>query len=255
MPSSVMKRMLRTLLGEGGPPTEEAVPEAVQARLRTLVAAGSRTIYPQVEPPLVDIVRAAWAVGRTINVSDIGYGPTHWESERGTHDSPFPYYRFLAGFVRTRNVRRILEVGTHHGGSIQAMLRGMDGDSGACAVTVDISDINPKLRDIPGLRKLTGDANSESIIHQVVDAFAAEPIDLLYIDAAHYFVPTLTSLGVYNTLLRPRFIILDDIVLNESMSRLWSIIRLSFGGEAINCSDVDTAIRHSVCGFGVLRIR
>ena len=82
-----------------------------------------------------------------------------------------------------------------------------------------------------------------------------EPTDLLYVDADHRFLPTITSVGLYTFLLKPRLIVLDDIMLNSEMRAMWSLIRAAYGAEAINCADVIPEIRERTCGFGLVRLR
>jgi hypothetical protein len=60
-----------------------------------------------------------------IELPDAIYGPAHWSGDKKFHDESFPYYFFLAGFVRLKNCRSIFEVGTHYGGSTLAMLHGI----------------------------------------------------------------------------------------------------------------------------------
>jgi hypothetical protein len=206
-------------------------------------------------PPLADVIKTAWEVGRCIDLSDIGYGPAHWEGGERFIRTPEPNYFFLAGLVRSQNFKRIFEVGTHYGGSILSMMRGITPYDNARLVTVDITDLNPVLHTLPNLTKLTGDTNTEEIIQKAVIHLKGEPIDLLYIDADHKFLPTLSNFCVYSTLLRPRMIVMDDIVLNDSMCAMWNVVRVAYGTEAVNCVDVIPEIRSSACGFGLLRLR
>ncbi len=195
-------------------------------------------------------IRHAWTVGQTIDISGAVYGPADWTK---FHDAPGPYYPFLAGFVRTHVCKRIVEIGTNFGGSATAMLRGMmDEGPEPLLVTIDIVDRNPDLHSIPRLKKLTGDANRPAIVKEAVLAVGA-PIDLLYIDADHRFLPTLTNLGLYCLLLQPRYIIIDDILLNPEMRALWDILTVTFKSNAINCADVVPEIRSSNVGFGLIQ--
>jgi hypothetical protein len=227
----------------------------LRREIERLAVAGKARIYEPKTPPLDVMIREAWVVGQGIDVSDVGYGPAHWGDGKQFHDAAIPYYSFLAGLIRTQACARILEVGTHHGGSIQSMIRGMADPASARVVTIDITDINSSLHAIPCLTKLTGDANSEAVIHQVLAIFQGEPIDLLYIDANHSFMPTITNLGLYATLLRPRLVVMDDIVLNPEMKVLWQVLRAAFGAEAVDCVDVVPEIRSPACGFGLMRLR
>lgn len=202
---------------------------------------------------LAVIVRSAWNEGQTIDLSNVGYGPAHWDNGNKPCDKPMPYYHFLAGFVRSQNCKRIFEIGTHFGGSIISMHRGITEPSKAQIITVDISNINPAIHHMPGVTKITGDANSDGVIKLTAAAMGGEPIDLLYIDAAHEFGPTMINLGVYIFLLQPRFVLIDDIVLNDEMRSLWNAVCATRGSNAINCADVVPEIRTPNVGFGLLR--
>lgn len=206
-------------------------------------------------PPLSDIIRSAWAVGQTIDLSNIGYGPTHWQGGKKFLDTPSPYYFFLAGLIRSMNFKRVFEIGTHYGGSILSMLRGVTDLDNAKLVTVDVTDLNPQLHTIPHLTRITGNANREEIIQQAVLNFGKIPIDLMYIDADHRFIPTIMSLGIYNTLLRPQMIVVDGIMLYDTMKAMWNAMRVAYGSEAINCLDVVPEIKPRSCGFALLRMR
>jgi len=204
---------------------------------------------------LAEIIQRAWTVGQTIDLSDVGYGPPHWKAEGKLHETPFPYYFFLAGLVRSQNCKRIFEIGTHYGGSTYSMLRGGVSQSEMKIVTVDITDLNPNLHKIQAITKIIGDANGEAVLKSAVLALSDAPIDLLYVDAAHEFLPTITNLGLYILLLRPRFVVIDDIVLNEGMRSLWNTIRVTQGSRAVNCLDVIQDIRTPNVGFGLLRLQ
>jgi len=203
---------------------------------------------------LESIVKDAWLAGRQIDLAGVQFGPSFrgWQ-ETGFVPGPVPYYYFLAGLVRSQGCSRILEIGTHFGGSALSMLRGIGDPSKAKLVTVDISDRNPALHRMAGVTKLTGDANGETVIREVVDRFGGSQIDLMFVDADHSFSATALSLGAYGMLLRPRLVVLDDIAFNEGMQALWSRLRASY--EAVNCSDIVPAIRIKECGFGLMRLR
>lgn len=207
---------------------------------------------PQHGAGLAQKVRDAWAVGQTIALDGIGYGPPHWKGET-FHDVPLPYYFFLAGLVRSQGCRTICEVGTHYGGSTFSMQRGA-GDA-AQILTLDVADINPQIARTAGITKLTGDANSNALVKAAALHFNGYPIDLLYIDADHKFAPTLASVALYCLLLRPRLVVLDDVVLNPQMRTLWHVLTAAYGASAVNCSDIVTEIRDKAVGFGLLELR
>jgi hypothetical protein len=135
------------------------------------------------------------------------------------------------------------------------MMRGLDQPDKAKILTVDLTDLNPGLHSVIGLQKIIGDANTEGVIQQAITYFEGEPIDMIYVDANHSFLPTIENISLYGILLRPAIIVLDDIVLNESMQAMWNVVRAAYGAEAVNCVEVIPEIRSGAVGFGLLRLR
>lgn len=223
------------------------------------LAARGRNIRSNVKTtdaaPIKELVSQAWTLGQAIELPNAFYGPTHWEGTKKFHDGPFPYYFFLAGFVRSQNCRAIFEIGTHYGGSALAMFYGIADKSAARIVTVDISDLNQALHHTLGIIKLTGDANCEAIVKNSVLRVGDEPIDLLYVDADHRFAPTITNLGIYCLLLRPRFVIIDDILLDGEMRCVWDVVSAAYGADAVNCAEVIPKIRAPNVGFALVRLQ
>ncbi len=201
-----------------------------------------------------EIVRQAWSVGQTIELPDAFYGPAHWGDGKAFHNKPLPYYFFLAGFVRSQNCRSIFEIGSHYGGSALAMLHGIADKNAAGIVTVDISDLNDALHHTLGISKLTGDANDEATIKQAILCAGNAPIDLLYVDADHRFLPTITNLALYVLIMRPHFAIIDDILLNSEMRTMWDAVRAAYGPDAVNCVEVVSEIRDQNVGFGLCKV-
>ncbi len=229
--------------------------EELDRRVAALASSATTLFGNQVEPALDDIISKAWTVGQNIDLSGIGYGPAHWQGGERFVSTPTSYYHFLAGIVRSRSFQRIFEIGTHYGGSILSMMRGVEDLNQAKLLTVDVTDLNPALHSLTGLEKITGDANTEGVIEKAIIYFEGEPVDMMYIDANHSFLPTIENIGLYGILLRPAIVVLDDIVLNESMQAMWNVIGAAYGAEAVNCADVIPEIRSSACGFGLLRLR
>src|SRR5262249_7671088 len=180
-------------------PQDSAVPDL---ELDTRLAA--RAAACRGDPALVDIVRQAWGAGQAIDVSDVVYGPAHWNSADRFSAESFPYYNFLAGLVASQSCRRIFEVGSHYGGSTLSMLRGMRDPAEGRIVTVDITALNPALHASPAIIKLVGDANTAALLQEAALAMGEGPIDLLYVDADHRFLSTLTNLGLYVLAFNPR---------------------------------------------------
>lgn len=204
---------------------------------------------------LKSVIEEAWLAGKAMDLRSVHFGPSlpGWEDNR-FFDRPHPYYFFLAGLSRSQKCTRILEIGTHFGGSALSMYRGIGDSATANLVTVDRTDLNPALHGLPGFTKLTGDANSQAVIQNVLRLFSGRMIDVMFIDSNKLFMSTTLALGVYGMLLRPRFIVLDDISLCDDMRTLWSSLRSCYE-DAVNCIDIIPQIREEKCGFGLLRLR
>ena len=201
------------------------------------------------------LVSEAWKHGQEIDIGKAVYGPAHWGGAKKFADDSFPYYHFLAGLVRTQDCQHIIEIGTHFGGSTLAMHAGFNAKRGCQIITLDITDENRELHEIPEISKFTGDANSELQMKKVLLEAPAVSIDLLYVDAAHDFWPTLQNIAIYAAVFRPRFIVIDDIVLNDEMRLLWAMLKRCYGDRAVNCVDLIPAIRSAQVGFGLIDLR
>ncbi|QBQ54511.1 class I SAM-dependent methyltransferase [Nitrosococcus wardiae] len=206
---------------------------------------------------LTEILEEAWAIGQSINLEDIGYGRIHWGNKRDIKNTPGSHYYLLAGLVRFFSFRRICEIGTHCGGSTRAMYQGFEGDEDTLIVTLDVTKESDKyLKDFKGIEKIRGDANQRKQIEQVVEFFGGQPIDFLFIDADHKFVPTLFNYTIYSTLLRPKLVCLDDITLNPEMQQVWSYVQMSVpAGDAVNVAEIIPEVRPGKPGFGCVLMR
>jgi|SRR6185437_6570271 len=191
-----------------------------------------------------DLIHTAWNTRKSIDLSGIVYGP---ETTSGKYLNTTPnYYYFLAGFVRSQHCKRILEIGTNFGGASLAMVK-----AGAeKIVTIDVTDVNQALYSVPQITKLTGDANNEGVFKRALVEMGTEPIDLLFLDADHRFMPTMMNFALYSMSLRPTFILLDDIHRNDSMQSLWDAMRII--RKAVDCVDIIPEIRSKDCGFGLI---
>lgn len=203
---------------------------------------------PEVTPSRLE---EAMATGRGLPLDGCVYGPPHW---KGTFvDEAAPYYPFLAGFVRTFGVSRIMELGTHYGGSTLAMHVGLRPElaSGARIVTVDVTRLNEEGLRRPGISRLTGDSLAPDIVAAAMRAFDGH-IDVLYVDTVHTYRQTLENVAVYANRLKPRFIILDDIRLNPGMCALWEHL-VSLHGDGT--FDLSTLVERESAGFGLIACR
>jgi hypothetical protein len=189
--------------------------------------------------------------GRSLDLDGCSYGVWHDDFVTSPHD----YYYFLAGLVRTRRFAQIVEIGTHYGGAITAMSRGIT-EHDRCEsrlVTVDITNLNQHtLAGVPHLRRIQGDSLQPSVVRRVCRHFAGGPIDLLYVDSRHERRETMENIAIYANRLRPQVIVVDDINLNREMRQLWlDIVALDPGVT----SDVSLLVNRRSAGFGVIECR
>ena len=189
----------------------------------------------------------AMAEGRELDLSDSLYGGP--DRERAAR--PPGYYQFLAGLVRSRDYRRVVEIGTHYGGSTQALCKGVSASAldDACVVTIDVTRLNDEaLRSVPFLRRVQGDSLRPEVVEEACAHFDG-PIDLLYVDSFHQRSETLQNIAVFANRLRPKVVIIDDIHLNPSMRDLWSELESMDGVVAY---DLSTLVRRGPAGFGIV---
>ena len=206
--------------------------------------------------PLENVVRSAWEVGKTIDLAGIGYGRIHWGNLKDVRPEPVPYYFFLAGLARLCGAMRICEIGTHSGGSARALRRGMSSTQ-ADLVTIDMTEISdPQLVGERGIRKIVGDAGSPAVIDAVREHFGAQRgIDVLFIDSDHQMKPTLDQYRAYVSALQPRFVVLDDIAINQGMAEAWRLVCEGVPtGEAVNVADIEPRARSKSSSLGLMRL-
>jgi hypothetical protein len=205
-----------------------------------------------------DIVTAAWSMRDKFDLTGIGYGRISWGNKQDVITDPFPYYFFLAGMVRLTAAIRIVEVGTHQGGSAKAMAVGLGGRPGKI-VTFDVKDSGLKtIGEHAVVKPFQCDANGEEAYRVCLREFGDNKIDFAYIDTAHKFWPTLQSFILYGEILAADFIVLDDITLNEEMNEFFALIRRRYGEDnTIDASVLYPQIRMAGeprPGFGVVRL-
>lgn len=202
--------------------------------------------------PLDEICRRALEEGRKIDLAGCNYGET--DGCCRYVGRPTSYYYFLAGLARTRGLRYVLESGTHCGGSILSIYRGIGEENiGDCRlVTVDIAVKNAEVMDRhPRITRICGDSLNPEIIEKASGSFDG-PIDLLYIDSLHEYAHTKECMDAYSRRLDPEFIVLDDIRLSGEMARLWREIEERFGPSALDISEM---VSRRKAGFGIVRCR
>ena len=201
---------------------------------------------------ILDVCKQAMAEGLKIDLKGCSYGET-------TGCCPFihrptNYYHFLAGFIRTQRMKDILEIGTHFGGSIMSMSRGLSERHipESTLVTVDIISKNEDgFKAYPRVKRVRGDSLSEKAVAEATGCFKG-PIDLLYIDSVHEYEHTRNNMDIYGEKLDPKYVILDDIRQCASMRELWKDVVKKFGEMAFDASEI--SIRKGA-GFGVIKWR
>src|SRR5437763_10573119 len=95
--------------------------------------------------PMREIVLEAWRHHDQFNLDGIGYGRIHWGNFTDVSQGPNDYYFFLASMVFLTSSRRVVEIGTHHGGSARALCAGFREPSVSRLITFDITDEGAKL--------------------------------------------------------------------------------------------------------------
>lgn len=170
-----------------------------------------------------------------------------------------PYYFFLAGFINIMNVKSVIEIGTHKGGSANAMAISNEDLN---LVTIDTNEYEMAANRLDGLqncRRLIGNPlyfwNYRKIKKLV---FKAERQRLMFIDAKKNG-PWIEKVIKKYSFFEPDFILIDDITFDNEMSRWWTDFS-SRKKNAINVVDyLGRDVRNSRqsdknlnCGFGLI---
>jgi predicted O-methyltransferase YrrM len=169
-----------------------------------------------------------------------------------------PYYYFLAGLVDLTGAQRIVEIGTHQGGSARAMAAALRRGQSKI-VTFDITGEGVmRIGRHPIIKPYQCDANSPAARLICEREFPEGKIDFAFIDTAHEFAPTIASFVLCAEILAADFIVLDDITLNLEMAKAWNRIRERYGdANTIDASALIPEIRppgDTRPGFGVVRL-
>lgn len=188
--------------------------------------------------------------GKKIDLKDCLYDS---RSSNSNHIDPPDYYCFLAGLTRLNEFSRILEIGTFMGGSISAMSKGLSENARRTAVLVTV-DIDNKsehsLKAYSDINRIQGDSLNLVTVRQVVRCFDTN-IDMLFIDSEHTYWHVKRCICFYANRLRPEYLAIDDIHLNNSMERLWKELCLEFKERAFDLTEMTA---RNGCGFGIVHL-
>ena len=205
---------------------------------------------------LESYVESAWSAGAFCDLDGIYYGFDH--SDKNVFSQAAPYYKFLSGVVKISAATRILEIGTHQGGSARALVAGAGGQP-VSLLTIDVeNNSDGLLLNTPCITRIMANALTPVCISAVAKFFNYGTVDIIYIDADHQFLPTAAMFGIYQSILKPKLVIFDDITLYEDMKAFWEMLKLTYGNNAVDASLIVPAIRPPLpdgrsAGFGVVR--
>ncbi len=152
------------------------------------------------------------------------------------------YYTFLNKLVRRLQPKKILELGTSIGRSGLFMMTALPETSKL--VTVDIgsflrTDLTPFSYD-NRLKIVFGNDLEDSVFNEVGSGF-----DMMFSDSEHCYEHVVVEWEKYrHTLEDGAIVVMDDIRLNEGMSRFW---------DSLQYEKIDTGVDLHFSGFGLLR--
>lgn len=120
--------------------------------------------------------------------------------------------------------KRILEIGTHMGGSTRVW---RDVFSPELLIGVNNTD---EMVDKTGIDFIQGDSTEDVVIHEIGKKLDGKPLDFVFLDGSHYYDDVLSDFETYSKMVRPGGIIgFHDVILegNETCDvyRLWKEIR------------------------------
>jgi predicted O-methyltransferase YrrM len=163
------------------------------------------------------------ANGTALVKQEEGYGPP----------TPVPIFQWEAEFApllemyRERKPKRVLEIGTYHGGTLYHWLK--NATPGAKVVTVDSYLVGIDNRKFyagwtPGgveLDVIEGDSADRQIIREVAES---APFDWVFIDAGHYYKEVAADWHNYHRMCQKGGVVIFHDILPPSRS--WPIIEV-----------------------------
>lgn len=189
---------------------------------------------------------AAWTQGRSIDTSDCLYG------EGGKKH--MAYYSLLAGLTNVLGAKRVLEIGTCHGGSACAFDKGFDPNCvSSMVVTVDIEDRGfTNLADYPRIKRIVDEYPRLSCLSSIDALLHGNYVDIVYIDAlkdCNFLLQAIDAALCW----KPRLIICDDVMANSSIQQAWARLKVDPRfASALRCCEAIQGVRSNIYDMGFL---
>lgn len=197
-----------------------------------------------------------WDIHNHSNVFDIGKKLLENKAisynESNFHDGFIgcqPFYYYLAGFVNKHNISNIIEIGTHKGGSTLSFLNGINTNDYKI-LTIDIKDYELAKKRLDGNKniiRLIGSADDEIILQKYTETIKnMDDNVLLFIDTLESgkWIEKLIKLYYCKQI---KYILLDDITIDNNMKLWWLIFHKKVGG--INIKKYVTESTKNGLGF------
>jgi predicted O-methyltransferase YrrM len=198
-------------------------------------------------------VALAWRTGLSLDLRACDYGPGMQGQFRA---GPPRYYHFLGGLAWITSARRIVEVGTHYGGSARALAEGQRAAGLTPNVlTYDVEDrAGDPIVGFDGVERVLADIREPEGQARLAAWAGTEPVDLVYIDAlkdAEFIETTIAALAGRTIGL----MVFDDIFANANIRTAWNRIRSEHGRRAVTVDEVVLGIRSGGYGQGVVALQ
>lgn len=164
------------------------------------------------------------------------------------------YYSLLAGLTNVFGAKRVLEIGTCHGGSACAFDKGFDPNCvSSVLVTVDIEDRGfTNLADHPRIKKIVDEYPRGSCLISIDELLNGNYVDILYIDAmkdGNFLSQAIDAALRW----KPKLIICDDVMANSDIQQAWARLKVDPRfASTLRCCEAIQGIRSNVYDMGFL---
>lgn len=197
-------------------------------------------------------VAAAYGLGCELDLSACVYGPGAAGRFRA---EPMSYYHWLAGLAQLTRADRIVEIGTHYGGSARAFAEGQRAAGRDPAIlTFDVEDrAGAPVVGQPGVERVLADVRSPEGSARLREWAGGQRIDIAYIDAlkdCEFVESTVAALTGFDI----GWLVFDDIFANRSIRTAWDRLRAVYGDRAITVDEVEIGIRSGGYGQGAIAL-